>query len=174
MINIFMRQHPKKAILRPKMAILPIVTGKDTPILRAKTKPVTTVTKEIKQLIADMEATTLAAKGAGIAAPQVNRSERICIALIGKKLTPMINPQIFWRSEEQENMEEGCLSLPDLWIQVMRPRAIIVKFMMKSGKERELQLSGFDARVVQHEVDHLEGVLIVDYQNENRAVRSNQ
>lgn len=145
------------------MTVLPIVTGKDTPILRTKTKPVTTVTKEIRQLIADMEETTIAAKGAGIAAPQVNRSERICIALIGKKLTPMINPQILWKSKEQDRMEEGCLSLPDLWIQVLRPKAIIVKFLMKSGKERELQLTDFDARVVQHEVDHLEGVLIVDH-----------
>lgn len=146
------------------MTALPIITGKDTPILRAKTKPVPMITKEIKKLIKDMEKTTIDAKGAGLAAPQVNRSERICIALLGKTLTPLINPTILWRSDEQEIMEEGCLSLPELWVNVKRPKEIIVKFLTVSGKERELKLSAFDARVVQHEVDHLEGVLITDYQ----------
>ncbi len=146
------------------MAILPIVTGEKSPILRAKTKNVVKITKEMKALINSMEETTIAAKGAGLAAPQVNRSERICIAMIGKKLTPLINPNITWKSQETDTMEEGCLSLPDLWLQVTRPRDIIVKFLSRTGKERELQLMDFDARVVQHEVDHLEGILITDHQ----------
>lgn len=154
---------PKKAILRPKMTVLPIVTGQETKVLRTKTKNVPVLTKEIKMLIKNMQATTLAAKGAGIAAPQVNRTERICIALIGKKLTPLVNPEILWRSKEVDTMEEGCLSLPNVWLQITRPKEIVVKFLSTIGKERELKLSGFDARVVQHEVDHLEGVLITDY-----------
>ncbi len=145
------------------MAILTIVTGKDSAILRAKTKEVQTITKEIKALVESMKETTIASNGAGIAAPQVNRTERVCIAMLQKKLTPLINPKILWRSADTETMEEGCLSLPDLWIQVTRPREIVVKFLSVTGKERELKLSGFDARVVQHEVDHLEGILIVDY-----------
>lgn len=146
------------------MTVLPIVTGAKSPILRTKTKKVPVLTKEIKMLIKDMEQTTLAAKGAGIAAPQVNRTERICIALISKKLTPLVNPEILRRSTETDTMEEGCLSLPNVWLQITRPKEIVVKFLSITGKERELKLSGFDARVVQHEVDHLEGVLIVDYQ----------
>lgn len=145
------------------MPVLRIVTGKDSPILRAKTKPVTKITKEIKTLVESMKETTVAANGAGIAAPQVNRSERICIALIAKKLTPLVNPEILWRSTDLETMEEGCLSLPEIWIQVTRPREIVVRYKSLTGRERELKLSGFDARVVQHEVDHLEGVLIVDH-----------
>ena len=145
------------------MAILKIVTGEKTPILHAKTKPVAKMTKDLVKLIHDMEETTKAAKGAGIAAPQVNRSERICIALIQKKLTPLVNPEITWRSTEIETMEEGCLSLPDIWLQITRPREIIVTFLSAAGRKRELKLSGFDARVVQHEVDHLEGKLILDY-----------
>ncbi len=159
----FLREAPKSAILRLKMAILTIVTGKDSAILRAKTKEVQTITKEIKTLVQSMKETTVASNGAGIAAPQVNRTERVCIAMLQKKLTPLINPHILWRSTDTETMEEGCLSLPDLWIQVTRPREIVVKFLSLAGKERELKLSDFDARVVQHEVDHLEGILIVDH-----------
>lgn len=147
------------------MAILTIVTGKDNAILRAKTKEVQGITKEIKTLVESMKETTIASNGAGIAAPQVNRTERICIAMLQKKLTPLINPEILWRSTDTETMEEGCLSLPNVWIQVTRPREVVVKFLSMTGKERELKLSGFDARVVQHEVDHLEGILIVDHRN---------
>ncbi len=149
------------------MSVLPIVTGKDTPILRRKTEHVPKVTKEIQKLIKDMEETTIANKGAGIAAPQVNRSERICLAMIHKKLTPLINPEITWRSEDMETMEEGCLSLPDLWLHIARPREIIVHFQTGAGRKRELKLSDFNARVVQHEVDHLEGILITDHRREN-------
>lgn len=145
------------------MAVLPIITGEKTRILRTKTVPVQKITKELQALVKDMEETTVAAKGAGIAAPQVNRSERVCIAMIGRKLVPLINPEITWRSTEKETAEEGCLSLPDIWIQVLRPRDIIVEFLSANGRKRELKLSGFDARVVQHEVDHLEGILITDH-----------
>ncbi|MSR67273.1 peptide deformylase [Candidatus Peribacteria bacterium] len=151
----------------PSVPVLPIVIGRNTKVLRTKTKDVPKITKEIKELIRNMKQTTVAAKGAGLAAPQVNRSERICIAMISKKLTPLVNPNIIWRSKETDTVEEGCLSLPDLWLQITRSCDIIVKFLSETGKERELKLSDFDARVVQHEVDHLEGVLIVDYHKEN-------
>ena len=149
------------------MPILPIVTGEKNPILRAKTKHVAKVTKDIVKLIHDMEETTIAAKGAGVGAPQVNRSERICIATIAKKLVPLVNPEIMWRSVEVDTAEEGCLSLPEIWIQVSRPRDIVVAFLSAAGRKRELKLSGFSARVVQHEVDHLEGILITDHRKEN-------
>ncbi len=149
------------------MPVLPIVIGRNTKVLRTKTKDVPKITKEIKELIRDMKQTTVAAKGAGLAAPQVNRTERICLAMIGKKLTPLVNPHIMWKSKETDTMEEGCLSLPDIWLQIVRPTEIVVKFLSETGKEHELKLSGFDARVVQHEVDHLEGVLIVDYHKDN-------
>lgn len=145
------------------MPALPIVIGEHTPILRAKTVPVKKVTKEIKQLLKDMEDTVIAAKGAGLAAPQVGRSERLCIALLGKKLVPLINPMITWKSETTAIAEEGCLSLPDLWLNITRPTDIVVIFETEEGKKRELKLSGFDARVVQHETDHLDGILITDH-----------
>ncbi|MDD5055903.1 MAG: peptide deformylase [Candidatus Peribacteraceae bacterium] len=145
------------------MPILPIITGASTPILRTKTKPVPKITKAILGLVADMAETMVAAKGAGLAAPQVSRTERICIAMIGGKLTPLINPVVTWKSEAIEVAEEGCLSLPEIWLQIPRSVEIIVTFLSPEGKKRELKLEHFDARVVQHEVDHLEGKLIVDY-----------
>ena len=145
------------------MPVLPIVIGEKNPILRAKTKEVKKVTKGILKLLLEMEETLIEAKGAGIAAPQVGRSERICLAILDKKVIPLINPHITWRSDTTAIAEEGCLSLPDVWINVSRPTEIVVEFMAPNGKKLELKLSGFDARVVQHEVDHLEGILITDH-----------
>lgn len=146
------------------MAILPIITGADTPVLRTKTADVPQVTKEIKKLIADMEDTVKKAQGAGIAGPQVGESLRLCLALIGKKMTPLINPYITWKSEETCVIEEGCLSLPGTtWRHIERPSEIVLKYIDLKGKAQERKLTGYDARVVQHEVDHLDGVLIVDY-----------
>lgn len=145
------------------MSVLPIVTGPDNPVLRNPTKKVQRVTKDILKLLKDMEETVIASKGAGLAATQVGRTERICIARIQQKLTPLINPEIPWISTAMDIAEEGCLSLPETWLMVPRPREIVLKFLSPDGKRKELKLSDWDARVVQHEIDHLEGVLIVDY-----------
>lgn len=123
------------------------------------------VTKDILKLIKDMHATTLDADGLGIAAPQVGVSLRICVSKFNGKLQPMINPEIMWRSDETEEMEEGCLSLPRVTVSVVRSRSVTVKYLDVKGQEQERKLEGMDARAAQHEVDHLNGVLIVDYQN---------
>lgn len=145
------------------MALLPILTGADNPILRKKTKKVGKITQSILRALEDMEDTTAAVKGAGIAAPQIGRIERMCIAMLQRKLTPLINPVIAWRSRETITTEEGCLSLPDVWLMIKRSQEIVLQYTDTKGKQHELKLSDMDARVVQHEVDHLEGVLIVDY-----------
>ena len=87
-----------------------------------------------------MAETMVAAKGAGLAAPQVNRTERVCIAMIDKKLTALINPIITWKSEAIEVAEEGCLSLPEIWLQIPRSVEIIVTFLSPEGKKMELKL----------------------------------
>lgn len=145
------------------MAKLPILTGADTPILRSKTKKVAKVTKDILKLLKDMEETTIAADGLGLAAPQVNHAERVCIVRMGEKLTPLINPEILFRSKDIEFAEEGCLSLPDLWLQIPRSISIVLRYTDIKGNDQERMLEHMDARVVQHELDHLEGKLIVDY-----------
>ncbi len=152
------------------MAALPIITGADTPILRTKTKAVPKVTKELQKLLKDMQETTIVADGLGIAAPQIGRTERLCIVHVGGKLMPMVNPIITQRSAEEEYAEEGCLSLPGIWVQVPRSTTIRVTYLDGKGSEQERMLSNMDARVVQHEVDHLEGKLIVDYGPHGKAL----
>ena len=151
------------------MAILPIVIGPDNPLLRIKTKRVSKITKELKQLIKDMIDTMHEASGVGLASPQVARTERVCIAMIGGKVTPLINPKIIGRSKETELDQEGCLSLPNVWMMISRSVEIMLQYTDLRGKKQERKLLGFDARVVQHEVDHLEGVLIVDYAGSTNA-----
>lgn len=145
------------------MAKLPIVTGADTPVLRMKTKLVAKVTKDVTKLLRDMEDTLIAADGLGIAAPQVNESLRMCLAKIGNRITPLINPQITWKNAERAIAEEGCLSLPGQWADVPRATAIIVQYKNAKGEDQERKLTDMEARIVQHEVDHLDGILIVDY-----------
>ena len=146
------------------VSVLPIVIGPDNPILRKKTKPVPSVTKDLRKLIKDMIDTMHEANGVGLASPQVAREERVCIAVIGGKITPLINPKITGHSKETAIDQEGCLSLPNVWIDVARSTEITLTYLDVKGKKQQKKLQNFDARVVQHEVDHLEGVLIVDYQ----------
>lgn len=148
------------------MPTLPIVIGEKNPILRKKTKKVPRITKDVLQLIADMAHTVSVAKGAGLAAPQVGRTERVCLALLGGKMQALINPEITSRSSSTTVAEEGCLSLPGVWLPITRSTEITLQFVTMDGKPRELLLKDFDARVIQHEVDHLDGVLITDHKRE--------
>jgi len=146
------------------LAVLTILTGAQNPVLRKKTEHIPQVTKEIKKLLKDMEATTKSADGGGLAAPQIGRSERVCISMINGKLTPLINPEITWKSKEIDIQQEGCLSLPGLWLDVPRSKELTLTYLDEKGQAQERKFSEWDARVVQHEIDHLDGVLIVDYQ----------
>jgi peptide deformylase len=143
--------------------VLKILTGADLPILRAKTKKVPAVTKDVQKFLKEMQAATVKADGLGLAAPQVGSDQRMCVARINGRLTPLVNPEITWRSKAVETAEEGCLSLPGVWVPVPRSIEITVKFQTAKGDWRELRLSDMDARVVQHETDHLDGKLIIDY-----------
>lgn len=145
------------------MSPLPIQQGADNPILRRKASKVEKVTKELKKLIADMKATVKAEDGMGLAAPQVGASLRLCLALIGGKMTAIINPEFTWMSAETDIQEEGCLSLPGLTVAVRRPTSLILTYMDEKGAPQERKLAAMDARVAQHEMDHLEGRLLVDY-----------
>lgn len=143
--------------------VLKIVTGAEKKILRTKTKRVPEVTKEVQALLRDMEATTIKADGLGLAAPQIGSDLRVCVARIKGRLTPLVNPEITWRSKITETSEEGCLSLPGVWVPVSRAVEITVTYQTARGDEKEATLKDMDARVVQHETDHLDGKLIIDY-----------
>jgi|TARA_Y100000310_G_scaffold183886_1_gene184037 peptide deformylase len=146
------------------LAILPIQTGTDNPILRQKTEKIPKVTKEITKLIKDMEDTLKDENGLGIAANQVGQALRMCLAKFNGKTNVLINVEITWRGEETDVVEEGCLSLPDINVKVERPTEITITYLNEKGEENERKLTGMDARIVQHEVDHLDNILITDYQ----------
>jgi len=145
------------------MAILPIIKGENTEILRAKAQLIPQVTKEVVKIINDMQDTVKKAEGLGLAAPQIGKSIRLCLVMMHGKMTPMINPEILWFSEETIPMTEGCLSLPGIEVLVDRPVEVVVKYVDKKGQEQERRVHDLNAKVVQHEIDHLNGVLIVDY-----------
>ena len=146
------------------MAVLPIITGQDAPILHQKTQEISKVTKDIIKLIRDMEQTVKAADGLGLAAPQIDKNMRICLVKLHGRFIPLINPVITQKSRQTDIAEEGCLSLPEIWLEIERPVGIVVSYMDAKGKQQERRLKNLNARVIQHEIDHLDGILITDYQ----------
>jgi peptide deformylase len=146
------------------MALLEILKYPD-PRLRTVAKPVAEVTDELRQLIEDMLETMYAAPGIGLAATQVDFHERLLIIDITEdKTQPLcfINPEILEMSGSMEN-DEGCLSVPEVYESVERAEHIRVKAQDKNGQEFELEAEGLLAVCIQHEMDHLEGKLFVDY-----------
>lgn len=131
-------------------------------ILRQKTKEIKDITAEIKQLILDMAQTMKENKGVGLAAPQIGQNIRLCIISTEKGPLVLINPLITWKSLRKEIEEEGCLSCPNVWGLVKRSKVIYVKAINQEGKALNFRAEGFFARVIQHEVDHLDGILIID------------
>lgn len=143
---------------------LPITAGRTNPILRAQSKPVGKITKEIKKLLRDMEETMFLEEGVGIAAPQVGVNLHMAIMLLsGKQVVPIINPRVLSHSEDMSEGEEGCLSLRGDWGKVPRYEQVTIGFTNVKGETVTLKLSGFNARIAQHEIDHLNGVLFVDH-----------
>lgn len=149
------------------MAVRPIVYYGD-PVLREKTEKITEIDREIKDLVRDMIATLKDAGGLGLAAPQVGASKRVFIIdLTSIDLTEsvkvFINPKILYTSENEVIMEEGCLSFPGIYQRIQRPEVVRVKATDLEGKEFTLEASGMLARAIQHENDHLNGVLYIDH-----------
>jgi peptide deformylase len=149
------------------MAVLPIFTAPD-PILKQKAKRVETVDERVAALLNDMLETMYKAPGIGLAAPQVGVSERIIVMDIGKteeerQPIRMVNPEITWASEEENTYEEGCLSVPEHYGKVIRPRMVRVRYQDETGQSREIDADGLLATVIQHEIDHLDGVLFIDH-----------
>jgi len=132
-------------------------------ILRQKAQPVEDPTSvEIKQLILDMIQTLRANNGLGLAAPQVGKSLRICVVEIENELFVLINPEIKKQSGDEIVCEEGCLSFPNKFLNIKRHKKIKVRATDLNGKKQIIRAKGLLARVIQHEMDHLDGVLIVD------------
>lgn len=154
------------------MAILPIVTYDDD-VLRKKTRPVEENSESLQTLIDDMFETMYNSSGVGLAAPQIGELLRIFVMdadavtdeLEEANLGPMvfINPEIVELTGEEVKMEEGCLSIPDVRDDVKRPVNVKVRYLNRHFKEQESEFSGWISRIIQHEHDHLEGILFLDY-----------
>ena len=147
------------------MALLPILKYPD-PRLHKVAKPVEQVDDRIRQLVRDMAETMYAAPGVGLAATQVDVHERVVVIDVsenGDDLHALINPEIIWKSEETQTYEEGCLSVPEIYGEVERSANIRVRALNEHGKSVEFDAEGLLAVCVQHELDHLQGKVFVEY-----------
>ena len=145
------------------MAVLEILTYPD-PRLRTKAKPVETVTDAHRQILKDMLETMRSDNGVGLAATQVNIHERMVVMDVSssrQEVRYFINPEILSQSGEVE-MEEGCLSVPEIFAKVSRAETVQLKYLDEHGQSHEETLTGYEAKCIQHEIDHLNGVLFVD------------
>lgn len=164
---------------------LPLTTRKASPIskpmairdilklpdrtLRKASKPVTKITPEILALLDDMLETMYAAPGIGLAAIQIGIPKRLVVVDTARgedePKNPLffINPEIVWSSEEMNEHEEGCLSIPEVFDTVKRPAEVRVRYLDRKGKEKELKCSGILATCIQHEIDHTNGMLFIDH-----------
>ena len=156
--------------------ILPIHIYGD-PILRVETQDVEADSEELQQLLDDMYETMRGAAGIGLAALQVGRTERLFLVDLAPLFVDMeeeqrealppqpmvfINPEIFWESDEEMEFEEGCLSIPELRENIVRPERIRITYLDRHFEEQEIEVGSLLARVIQHEYDHLDGILFID------------
>jgi len=136
------------------------------PILRQRAIPVAVVDDEVRHFVDDLFGTMNAFEGVGLAANQVGDERRIAVVDTGgrdARRLVLINPRIVERSDEVETSEEGCLSIPDIYGEVERPTSVTFEALDRGGRPYRLKVSGFEARAVQHEIDHLDGVLFLDH-----------
>jgi len=149
------------------MTVKKILTEPD-PFLRQKSQTVEKVDDDMRQLMDDMLDTMYNAQGIGLAAIQIGTPKRVIVIDLLKekeKKNPLyfVNPEIVWSSKEEATYEEGCLSVPGQFAEIDRPDKCHVKYLDYDGNKRELKAEGLLATCIQHEIDHLEGILFIDY-----------
>ena len=151
-----------------RMSLRPILLHPD-PRLKKVCDSVDDFGESLRKLASDMLETMYQAPGIGLAAPQVGVNARVLVMDCADKETedekPMVlvNPEVTWRSDETSVYEEGCLSIPDIYAEVTRPKSVIVRFQDELGNKLEQDFDGLWATCVQHEIDHLDGKLFIDY-----------
>jgi peptide deformylase len=131
-------------------------------ILREKTEKVEKIDKEIKDLVKEMKKIMIQNKGVGLAANQIGKNLSIFVAYDNKKFYTFINPEIVKFFGKEKIMEEGCLSVPNVWGQIKRYEGVVVSYQDLFGKRKKLKAKGLLAQIIQHEIDHLNGVLFID------------
>ena len=149
------------------MALRDILIVPD-PRLKQECEEVAEVNDEIRELLDDMLETMYAAPGIGLAAPQIGVMKRVVVMDVSddkEKPQPLklVNPEIIWESEDTSVYQEGCLSIPEQYADVERPAEVGLRYLDENGKEHEIEADGLLATCIQHELDHLDGILFTDY-----------
>jgi len=155
------------------MAVLPILHYPD-PRLHTVAKPVLEVDEKVRQIVKDMAQTMYEAPGIGLAATQVNIHQQIIVIDLSDErdqLQVFINPELVWASEEKKVWQEGCLSVPDFFDEVLRPSEVKVKALDVNGQPFEIHADGLMAVCIQHEMDHLKGKVFVEYLSSLKRMR---
>lgn len=137
-----------------------------SPVLRQKATKIASVDDAVRALVDDLLETMRAAKGVGLAANQIGVARRVAVVDVGEEDPPplvLINPVILEHGDEVETAEEGCLSIPEIFGDVERPLQIVVEALDRDGKPYRVTTTGFKARAIQHEIDHLDGILFLDH-----------
>lgn len=137
------------------------LVDKNDPVLRKQAAAITTTDESLKKLVADMAEIMYKSEGVGLAAPQIGISKRLVLIDVGEGLLVLINPEIIYQ-EGKEIASEGCLSLPEVFGNVERSARVVVKALNEHGEEVRIAGAGLLARALQHEIDHLNGVLFID------------
>ena len=147
-----------------RLAALSFIRRLGDPVLKSRATEVDRFDDLLRSQVARMAGLMSDAFGVGLAAPQLGISQRLLVYRVGPDapLVALVNPEVEWISNDEETMEEGCLSLPGVAVDVDRPIHVRVRALDEEGRERRVEASGLEARVIQHEVDHLDGVLILD------------
>jgi len=137
-----------------------------SPVLRQQAAAVPKVDDEIRRLVDDLFETMRAAKGVGLASNQIGIARRVAVVDVGEEdpgELVLINPVILERSDEEETAEEGCLSIPEVFGDVTRPARVVVEALDRDGRKYRVEANGYRARAIQHEIDHLDGILFLDH-----------
>ena len=137
-----------------------------SPVLRQQAAAVPEVDDEVRRLVDDLFETMRAAKGVGLASNQIGIARRVAVVDVGEEdpgELVLINPVILERSDEEETAEEGCLSIPEVFGDVTRPARVVVEALDRDGRQYRVEANGYRARAIQHEIDHLDGILFLDH-----------
>jgi peptide deformylase len=145
------------------MSIRPIIHAPNNILSTPSEAVLDPTSAEIKRIVIDMKDTVIASTGVGLAAPQIGVPLRIIVINYENEPYAIINPKITWQSGVTSTLEEGCLSVPEYFIKITRPKKIIVAGINEEGTPVEIKANDMQAKIFQHEIDHINGILITDY-----------
>jgi len=157
-----------------RVAAMSFIRRLGDPVLKSSATPVDRFDDSLRREVSRMAGLMNDALGVGLAAPQLGLSQRLLIYRVGPDapLVALVNPQVEWASDDVETLDEGCLSIPGITVDVDRPVHVRVRAQDEEGEERLVEASGLEARVIQHEIDHLDGVLILDRTSRDERKRA--